>query len=114
MAQAITRFLNSIEAQSTQFPSQSASLLSPLADINTLSKLLRDTFKDTPDRHYRCEVLDDVDRTDRLRPKVRPVPGTMKLHDISFESPTVLLAKQLSTDPEHDVVRLAKMTVFTV
>jgi hypothetical protein len=106
VAQAITRFLNQIEAQSKQFPSQSATLLSPLADINTLSKLLQDTFKDKPDRKYRCVVLDDIDRTDRLRPKVRVVPGTMKLHDISYESPTVLLAKQLSTDPEHDVVRL--------
>ncbi len=106
VAQAITRFLNSTEAQSLHTPSMSATLLSPLADIDNLSKLLRQTFKDTDKRHYRCEVLSDIDRSEKLRPKVRPVPGTMKLHDISFQSPTELLAKQLSTDPEPDVIRL--------
>lgn len=106
VSQAITRFLNASEAQSMQTPSVSASLLSPLANIDTLAKLLRETFKDTDKRHYRCEVLYDVDRSDKLRPKVRAVPGTMKLHDISFQSPKELLAKQLSTDSSPDLIRL--------
>lgn len=57
-------------------------------------------------RGYQCYVLDTVARDSALKPLVRAIPGTMKLHQVEFDSATLLRVKQLSSDPDCDNINL--------
>lgn len=106
-AKLIERRLIEIEDARLKSSDQAAALLSPLSTADDIAKLLTEHCSG-PDhlRGYKCIVLDDVNRDPSLKPPVRRVPGTMRLHEIHYESPTVLLVKELSSDPTPHRVHL--------
>jgi hypothetical protein len=106
-AKVITRHLLAAEHARLQKPGDASQLLSPLSSADELAKLLTEHFSGSDHPHgYRCVVLDDIARDPRLKPDVRRVPGTMRLHEIHYTSPSVLQVKELSSDPEPHIVNL--------
>lgn len=101
-SRVVTRHLNAVEDTRIK---GSSSTLSPITSADTLADVLRQHFSHG-EHAYHCLVLDTVDRSPALKPQLRRIAGTMKLHEVSFASPTELNVKQLSSDAASDRVRL--------
>jgi hypothetical protein len=106
-AQAITRSLSDTEHRALHDPARSSIVLAPLSDAHALQELFLQTFKKGTHKHqYECIVLADIDRSESLKPNVRPVPGTARIHQVEFISATEIAVKDLSSDQEDEKRKL--------
>lgn len=79
--------------------------LSPLSTAEELAAVLRHAFEGGKN-DYLCVTLKTVPRVEKLKPKVRPIHGLQRVHEIGYESGTVALLKHLSSDKEADRIHL--------
>ena len=107
VSQTITRYLNKMQHERRTGSEPAAAKLSPLSDARVLAEMLKQKFTEGEHKQkYSCFVLDTVDRSAELKPDTRKVSGVMKQHDVVCESPVKLRLRQLSSDPNYDVLHL--------
>jgi hypothetical protein len=103
----LMRILNRHLKEQTQLrhdsPATAAQLLTPFSDADSLARFFASSFKTVK---YHAFVLDSVDRNPALKADVRAIPGTMRIHDVTFESADTVRVKHLSSDSRADIVHL--------
>jgi hypothetical protein len=111
MMRMLNRYLKRQTQLRHDLPGSAAQLLTPFPDAESLALFLSTAFKTV---EYHPFVLPTVDRNPLLKADVRRVPGTMCIHDVTFESPDTLLVKHLSSDARADVIHLHFKAPYSV